>query len=125
MRILQQVSRVYTEEEHFERQIRFYEELQGVKCERRVKIRETGVEAAKIAGFLLFAGDKQHIDAIRHVNAIFYVDSLDDFFSWLDGQGVEILHSPETVTGGRNLTARHADGLVVEYFEAQSTSSKH
>ena len=125
MRILQQVSRVYTEEEHFERQIRFYEELQGVKCERRVKIRETGVEAAKIAGFLLFAGDKQHIDAIRHVNAIFYVDSLDDFFSWLAGQGVEILHSPETVTGGRNLTARHADGLVVEYFEAQSTSSKH
>jgi len=101
MRILQPVFRVYANEEHFERQVRFYEDLQGVQCERRVRIRETGVEAAKFGGFLLFAGDKQHIDAISHVNAIFYVDSLDDFFSWLDGQGVEILHSPETVTGGR------------------------
>jgi hypothetical protein len=125
MRILQQVFRVHTQEEHFERQIRFYESLQGVTCERRLKIRETGVEAAKIGGFLLFGGDKQHIDAIRHVNAIFYVDSLDDSFSWLNVQNVEILYSPRSVTGGRNLTARHADGLVVEYFEAQAPSAKH
>jgi len=55
MRILQQVSRVYREGEHFERQIRFYEDLQGVECERQVKIRETRVEAAKIGAFLVVA----------------------------------------------------------------------
>jgi alcohol dehydrogenase len=118
MRILEQAFRVYTDKEHFREVIRFYEELQGVTCERRVKIPETGVEAAKVGGFLLLAGDKKQVDAVRHVGAIFYVDSLDAFSSWLEQHGVEIVHRPGTVTGGQNLTARHPDGLVVEYFEA-------
>jgi predicted enzyme related to lactoylglutathione lyase len=118
MRILQQGFRVYTEANRFEESIRFYEELQGVECERRVKIAETGVEAAKVGGFLTLAGDNKHIDTIRYVNAIFYVDSLEEFSNWLSSKGVETIHKPRVVTSGRNLTARHADGLVVEYFES-------
>jgi alcohol dehydrogenase len=118
MRIREQAFRVYTDTDHFEEMIRFYEGLQGTACERRVKIPETGVEAAKVGGFLLLAGDREQIDAVRHVGAIFYLDSLDDFSAWLERHGAEIIHAPRTVTGGRNLTARHPDGLVAEYFEA-------
>jgi predicted enzyme related to lactoylglutathione lyase len=118
MRILEQCFRVYTDTGSFEDMIAFYEELQGIPCARRVKIAETGVEAAKIGGFLLFGGTREALDPVRHVDAIFYLDDLDEFASWLDANGAEILHPLRTVTGGRNLTARHPDGLVVEYFQA-------
>ena len=118
MRIQEQALRVYTDNEHFEQAIRFYEGLQGTACERRVRIPETDVEAAKVGGFLLLAGDAKQLDAVRQVGAVFYLDSLDEFSAWLEQHGVEIIQKPRTVTGGRNLTARHPDGLVVEYFEA-------
>jgi hypothetical protein len=56
--------------------------------------------------------------SVRYVNAIFYVDSLDEFVRWLPDNGAELLHAPRTVTAGRNVTVRNPDGLVVEYFEA-------
>jgi alcohol dehydrogenase len=118
MRIKEQAFRVYTDNEHFEEVIRFYEGLQGTACERRIRIPETGVEAAKVGGFLLLAGDTKQLDAVRQVGAVFYLDSLDEFSAWLEQHGGEIIHKPRTVSGGRNLTARHPDGLVVEYFEA-------
>ena len=69
-------------------------------------------------GFLILAGDKERLDAVRYVNAIFYLDSPDEFSTWLNVHGAEIVHPPRMVMGGRNLTTRHPDGLVVEYFEA-------
>jgi len=54
---------------------------------------------------------------VRHVHAIFYVDSLDEFVAWLDESGAERLNGPRAVTGGRHPTIRHRDALVVEYFE--------
>lgn len=117
MRILEHGFRVYADKEHFDEVVRFYEGLQGIACERRVWIAERGVEVAKIGGFLVFGGDKDKLDVVRHVGAIFYVDSLDEYASWLERHDIELVHKPRTVTGGRNLTARHPDGLVVEYFE--------
>ena len=58
---------------------------------------------------------------MKDVDAIFYVDSLDEFHAWLQGNGAETLHGLRQVTGGRNLTARHPNGLVVEYFEAAAS----
>ncbi|MFB6451318.1 VOC family protein [Bradyrhizobium tunisiense] len=118
MRILQQAFRLYVEPDSFEATIAFYEQAQGTKCERRVKIAETGIEAAKVGGFLIFAGSREKLLPVRHVNGIFYVDSLDEFASWLRDCGAEIVAGPHTVTGGKNLTARNPDGLVVEYFES-------
>jgi hypothetical protein len=118
MRILEHCFRVYAETAALEPLIRFYEELQSVGCQRRIKIPETATEAAKVGNVLILAGEKRSIDALKYVDAIFYVDSLGDFERWLGKHGAEMIHSPRAVTGGRNLTARHPDGLVVEYFEA-------
>jgi hypothetical protein len=117
MMILEHCFRVYAESGAMEPLVRFYEELQGIECQRRVKIPETATEAAKVGNVLILAGEKRSIDAVKYVDAIFYVDSLDDFEIWLRKHGAEIIHSPRAVTAGRNLTARHPDGLVVEYFE--------
>ena len=118
MRILQQCVRVYTDPERFEATVRFYEGLQGVDCERRVRVSETGVDVAKVGGFLVIAGDDARLEPVRHVDAIFYLDSLDEFRSWLEANGADILHGPRDIAAGRNLTARHPDGFVVEYFQA-------
>jgi predicted enzyme related to lactoylglutathione lyase len=118
MKILQSVFRLYVSNEAFEKTISFYERLQNLRCERRVHISETGVTAAKIGGFLIFSGSAEALAPVRHVGAIFYVDSLDDFVQWLPENDAELLHPPRTVTAGRNVTVRNPDGLVVEYFEA-------
>lgn len=118
MRILEQCFRVYSNIAEFNDTVAFYEELQGVACARRLTIAETGVMVAKVGGFLVLAGREDQIAKVRHVDAIFYVDSLDSCASWLKANGAETLHPPRKVTSGANLTARHADGLVVEYFEA-------
>lgn len=76
MRILQQAFRLYVEPDAFERTIAFYERAQAMTCERRVKIAETGIEAAKVGGFLIFAGSREKLMPVQHVVGIFYVDSL-------------------------------------------------
>jgi predicted enzyme related to lactoylglutathione lyase len=121
MRILQHCFRVYADADQFEASIQFYEDLQQTKCERRVEIPETRTRAAKVGRFLILGGDQERLSAVRHVDAIFYLDSLDEFHMWLNRNGAKIVHPPREVTGGRNLTARHPDGLVVEYFEAAAS----
>ena len=118
MQILQQAFRVYVEIAELESCIKFYEKIQATHCERRVRIAETGIEAAKIGGVLILAGDSNDLDRVKFVHGIYYIDSLDDFAVQLRGDGVTFVHEPRTVTGGRNFTARHQDGLVIEYFEA-------
>jgi predicted enzyme related to lactoylglutathione lyase len=124
MTILERAFRVYSAPEDFERTIAFYEQIQHTRCERRVEIRETRVSAAKVGGFLILAGNEEQLARVRHVQAIFYVDALDDFVFWLDQNGAERLHGPGVVTGGRNATVRHADGIVVEYFEPAAPEQK-
>ena len=89
-----------------------------------MRISETGVDAAKVGQFLLLSGDRKQLDSARQVGAIFYLDSLEEFASWLERHGGEILHGPRNVTGGRNLTARHPDGLVAQYFEAARVTAE-
>ena len=118
MQILQQAFRVYIEIAELENCIKFYEKIQGTRCERRVRITETGIEAAKVSGVLILAGNSKDLDRVKFVHGIYYVDLLDDFAAQLRADGVTFVHEPRTVTGGRNFTARHQDGLVTEYFEA-------
>jgi hypothetical protein len=82
------------------------------------KVPETGAEAAKVGGFLILAGDKQHIEAVCYVNG-FCGRFAGEFSNWLTSGGADIVHKPSTVTGGTKLTARHADVLVIEYFKAE------
>jgi hypothetical protein len=46
------------------------------------------------------------------------VDSLDGPAPRLRENGAVIRHEPPDAPGGRNLTARNPDGLIVEYYEA-------
>lgn len=118
MQVLQHAFRLYVAHDKFEQAIAFYERIQGIRCERRVNIPETGINAAKVGGFLIFTGAPESLSRVHEVNAIFYVDSLDAFVPWLNENGAEILDDPRTVTGGKNATVRNPDGLIVEYFEA-------
>lgn len=118
MKILEQCFRVYAGAAELDATIAFYEGLQDVACARRVHITETDVTAARVGQFLILAGDGEAMVAARQVHGIFYVDDLDAFADQVRGAGGEILHGPRTVTSGRNFTARHPDGLVMEYFQA-------
>jgi hypothetical protein len=117
MKILQSVFRLYVSDEAFEKTISFYERSSGPalrtpraycrdRCDRRQGRRLSHLRR------------RLRRPRVRHVDAIFYVDSLDEFFRWLPENGAELLHAPRTVTAGRNATVRNPDGLVVEYFEA-------
>lgn len=118
MQVLQHAFRLYVAHDKFEQAIAFYERIQGVRYERRVNIPETGINAAKVGGFLIFTRASERLSRVHEVNAIFYVDSLDAFVPWLSENGAEILAGPRNVTGGKNATLRNPDGLVAEYFEA-------
>jgi len=118
MKILEQCFRVHVEGAALEPTIAFYERLQGTACARRVAIAETGVSAARVGQFLILAGDGEAMAEARKVHGIFYVDDLDAYAEWVRDSGGDLLHGPRTVTSGRNFTARHPDGLVIEYFQA-------
>jgi predicted enzyme related to lactoylglutathione lyase len=118
MQVLQHVFHLYVAHDRFEQAIAFYERIQSRSCERRVHISETGIDAAKVGGFLIFTGAPESLARVHDVDAIFYVDSLDTLVPWLKENGAEILAGPRTVTGGKNATVRNPDGLIVEYFEA-------
>ncbi len=123
MRILEQCFRVYASSAAIDATIAFYEKLQRVTCARRVLIHETGVVAARVGQFLILGGDGEAMTVARKVHGIFYVDDLDGFEKLVRAQGGEILHGPQTVTSGRNLTARHPDGTVMEYFQAVTSGA--
>jgi hypothetical protein len=48
MKILEHCFRVYAETGAMEPLIRFYEDLQGIACQRRVKIPEAATQAARV-----------------------------------------------------------------------------
>ena len=119
MKILGQCFRVYAEPAAFDATIAFYEQLQATTCARRILIAETGVTAARFGAFLILAGCGEAMTAARHVAGIFYVDDLDAYEDLVRDRGGEVVHELRTVKSGRNFTARHPDGLVIEYFEAR------
>jgi predicted enzyme related to lactoylglutathione lyase len=118
MHIIENCLRLYTSLDLLDETVRFYEELQETTCTRRVLITETNVVAAKVGGVLVLARDEVFPASVREVQAVFYVDQLDEAITWIAAQGAEILQAPHKVTAGRNATVRHPDGLVVEYFQA-------
>jgi predicted enzyme related to lactoylglutathione lyase len=116
MHVVRHRIRVYCDHEDFEKEIAFYEDLQGVTCERIVD-GDNGIRNGVVGAVLILAGTAEQLAVTRQVNATFYVDSLDEFIPWLERQGMQILSGPGPATGGRNANVRHRDGLVVEYFE--------
>lgn len=77
-----------------------------------------GLRQQRSEDFLILAGDKQHIEAVCYGNGFVGRFAGRVFkLAQLEGRGHRA--EPSTVTCGKNLTARHADGVAVEYFEAE------
>lgn len=118
MRIIDMALRPYTRPEVLEETIAFYEAAQGIACERRFENREKRLSGARVGHVLILAGIDAAIASLRDVSAVFYVDDLDAFGSWLAANGADILHPPQATPFGRSMIARNPDGLFTEYFEA-------
>lgn len=95
----------------------FYENLCGQKCKLRFKYDEKGIELAAVGSFLLISGSENHLAPFKKTKITCLVDSVDDFKTFLQECGATILDAPKSVPTGRNMRARHMDGLVVEYVE--------
>jgi len=117
MQILKHAFRQYVTLDSLESTIDFYSRLQGVPCERRLSFAETGIEVAVVGAFILLGGTEEALATVQHVQATFIVDSLDEFSMWLEKNGAQVTAEPRHSPVGRNLTVRHADGFIAEYFQ--------
>jgi len=115
MKILKTLTRVYTS--NFDETLKFYEDLTGTKTLRRFPYPAAGLELAQVQDILILAGTEDSLRPFRQTSATFLVDSLDEYHGFLAAQGAAIIRPPQAIPTGRNMTARHPDGAVVEYVE--------
>jgi hypothetical protein len=121
MKILKTAYRRYVSPESYQSTIRFYEALQAIKCERRLSFADLGIDVAVVGSFIILSGDNEALAPVRHVEAALIVDSLEGFASLLRESGIDVPDEFHCTPAGKNFTVRHADGLVVEYFEPRPT----
>ncbi|MDT8913727.1 hypothetical protein [Amycolatopsis sp. PS_44_ISF1] len=76
-----------------------------------------GLELATVGRLLVLAGTQAALGPYRATQATLIVDDLDQCQAWLAAAGAELVRGPREVPTGRNLTARLADGVQVEYVE--------
>ncbi len=114
--------RAYSNPEQLDASIAFYERVLGVARGMRFTFPEADLELAAIGSILLVCGSEQALARVRATAATILVDRLDDHATLLRDAGAEILDGPTPVPTGRNLHARHPDGLLVEYVEHRPNS---
>ncbi|MEY9860118.1 putative enzyme related to lactoylglutathione lyase [Catenulispora sp. GAS73] len=76
-----------------------------------------GLELAAVGRVLVVAGDEQTLEPFRATVATLIVDDLDECLRRLSETGAQIVRGPQEVPTGRNLTARLAGGVQIEYVE--------
>jgi hypothetical protein len=117
MRILGKKLRTYVERPMFEQAISFYEKLHNTACEHRYDIHEGSINVAMVGDIMIFSGIPEALAEIRHIQATFLVDALDDFLLLLIARGAEVLRVTYNDRLGRHLWMRNPDDLVVDYLE--------
>ncbi|HLU55887.1 MAG TPA: hypothetical protein VKZ81_10545 [Pseudonocardia sp.] len=75
------------------------------------------LELATVGSVLVIAGPDEALRPYRDTQATMIVDDLDGVIAFLAEHGAAVVDGPADVPTGRNLTARHADGAVVEYVQ--------
>ncbi len=120
MKINETLTRIYLSPSDLDKSIHFYESLFGQKCDIRFKYPEKGLELASVASCLLISGSADHLKPFRETRVTYLVDSINDFKEFLLGQGATILEEPKLIPTGKNMRAKHPDGLVVEYVELET-----
>jgi hypothetical protein len=120
MKILQTLTRLYISREQLAASVKFYETQFQVKSSMRVTFPEVSLEAVQVGPLLLFAGSEQALAAIKgtHVNVL--VDSVKEWYGFLNQQGVVFLEEPHYATTGWEMRVQNPDGVVFKYVEPSS-----
>jgi predicted enzyme related to lactoylglutathione lyase len=100
-----------------EKAIPFYEGLAGG---RALRFERGGVQVAAIGCFLLMSGPEAELELLRKVAATIAVTDVEEAARVLAALGADIIAGPVPTPVGRNLIARHPDGMVYEYADRRS-----
>ena len=95
MKVLKTLPRLYVN--NLNPSIEFYEELLGTAAAMRFEIPQIGLELAQVGDILLIAGSDEALKPFRSTQATMLVDSLDEFKTYLEEKGAEIIRGPNTV----------------------------
>jgi len=114
MQVFRSYARVYTAE--LDTLVSVLASLVGEPVEARFSM-PNGLELAMIGRVLVVAGDEQTLAPVRATQATLVVDDLDECQAMLSAADAQLVRGPHDVPTGRNLTARLADGVQVEYVE--------
>ena len=109
--------RVFVEPGRLGPAVDFYERLLGVECDLRMPYPRRRLRLAAVGGFLIIEGDAEATRAFRPTTGTLLVDEIDRYLDRLTGAGAEILRPPVQVPAGAGFTARHPDGLIIEYVQ--------
>lgn len=115
MKVRKTYTRLYVE--NLETVLPFYETIYATKTQRRFALPHMKIELATIGDVLIVAGHEDALRPLQPIKATFIVDSIDEFFAYFTEQGIRILHGPQEVPTGKNMTVQHADGTIIEYVE--------
>ncbi|MEU2868809.1 VOC family protein [Streptomyces olivoreticuli] len=91
-----------------------YERLTGAEA---LRFQRGGVSVAAVGCFFLMSGPEQELTILRKITATIAVSDIDESLADLRAVGAEIIAGPVPTPIGRNLVARHPDGLVFEYVD--------
>ncbi|MYR46142.1 VOC family protein [Streptomyces sp. SID5910] len=97
--------------------IPFYEGLAGGPA---LRFERGGVQVAAVGCFLLMSGPESQLDVLRRVAATIAVTDVEEAHRTLTGLGADVIAGPVHTPAGRNLIARHPDGVVYEYVDRQA-----
>ncbi|MFG3249621.1 VOC family protein [Streptomyces sp. NPDC048187] len=115
MDILGATLRVYVED--LEKAVPFYEGLAGAAA---LRFERGGVEVAAVGCFLLMSGPESQLEVLRKVTATIAVADVEETRDVLASLGADIVAGPVATPAGRNLIARHPDGVIYEYVDRRA-----
>jgi predicted enzyme related to lactoylglutathione lyase len=115
--ILEAYSRVFVESDALDRTVTFYEALTGGYQSLRFDYPEMGQTLVAISSppisLLVIAGPSSARARFQATPLTLRVDDLDAAKRLLEREGAAVIEEPKQVPIGRNMRARHPDGLVV------------
>lgn len=114
MQVFRTYARVYTAQ--LDTLLSVLPDLIGERVETRFSM-PNGLELATVGRVLIVAGEEQTLAPVRETQATLIIDDLDECQAVLSAAKAQIVRGPHDVPTGRNLTARLADGIQVEYVE--------
>jgi predicted enzyme related to lactoylglutathione lyase len=115
LKVLKTFTRLYVD--NLDLALPFYENIYGVKTQRRFTYPHLNVEVATVGDLMLLAGPKDACKSLSSIKATFIVDSLAEFLAYFNDVGIRVIRGPQQVPTGKNMTVQHSDGVLIEYVE--------